>query len=206
MPTHIIDTGNQTVSGNFTAIGNLSATGILYGNGSGLTNISGGGGSSSYSTKNISFFTPLDNIPPATLFATLDTRNTIPVLNFDPVANESAVFQGIIPTDSNLLSGLRVNIEWVAKTSTTGNVVWGVQFENHTHDLDSDSYDISLSGVSAAQGTSGILSTISLNCTAVDSLSQGDSFRFKVTRSGSHESDSLLEDAQLMYVHLTTVA
>lgn len=205
MPTHIINTGNQTVSGNFTAIGNLSATGIVYGDGSGLTNISGGGGSSSYSTKNISFFTPLDNIPPETLFATLDTRNTIPVLNFDQTLNESAVFQGILPTDSNLLSGLRVNLEWVT-IATSGDVVWSVQFENHTHDLDSDSYDISLSGVSAAQGTSGILSTISLNCTAVDSLSQGDSFRFKVTRSGAAALDTLTDNAQLMYVHLTTVA
>ena len=72
--------------------------------------------------------------------------------------------------------------------------------------MDNDSFDIYTTGISAAQGTAGFLSTLSLNCTAIDSITEGDSYRFRISRSGSHVLDTLAGDAQLMYVDLTTVA
>lgn len=62
MPLHITDTGSQTISGNFTTIGNLSATGILYGDGSGLTNVAGGGGGVSFVTLTPSAYATLVSI------------------------------------------------------------------------------------------------------------------------------------------------
>ena len=194
-----IRSGVLKVSDGGTGHGTLVA-GFFSGDGSQITNL--------VHAKNLSYFTPLDNIPPSGtgLFATLDTRNSIPVLNFDPVLNESAIFQGIIPTGSNLLSGIKVNVEWIGFTGVSGNVFWGAQFENATHDLDSDSFDIYTTGISAAQTGAGIISTLSLNCTGIDLIREGDSFRLKVTRSGASSLDTLFGDAQLVYVDLTTIA
>jgi hypothetical protein len=127
-------------------------------------------------------------------------------LNFDAALNESGIFQGIIPTGSNLISGIKVNVEWIASTGIAGNVVWGARFENATHDLDSDSFDIFTTGLSATSTGAGIISTLSLNCTAIDGIKEGDSFRLNILRSGSHASDTLGGDAQLVYLDLTTIA
>ena len=72
--------------------------------------------------------------------------------------------------------------------------------------LDSDSFDIFTTGLSATNGTAGIISTLSLNCTAIDSITQGDSFRLNILRSGSHPLDTLAGDAQLVYLDLLTIA
>jgi hypothetical protein len=192
-----IATGVLKVSDGAAGHGTLTA-GFFSGDGRQITNL--------VHAKNLSYFTPLDNIPPAVGFATLDTRNSIPILNFDAALNESGIFQGIIPTGSNLISGIKVNVEWIASTAIAGNVVWGARFENATHDLDSDSFDIFTTGLSTTNGTAGIISTLSLNCTAIDSLTQGDSFRLNIIRSGSHASDTLAGDAQLLYVDLLTIA
>jgi hypothetical protein len=60
--------------------------------------------------KSWCYFTPLDNQPPASGFATLDTRNSIAVLDFDHVAEESAVFVGVVPDNAVVSSGISVRI------------------------------------------------------------------------------------------------
>ncbi len=82
------------------------------------------------SVRTKTVFTARDNQPPATNFATLDTRNSIPVLEFDAATTESAVFMGVMPSGSDLSSGLQVRIWWMADTATSGNVRWGVSFED----------------------------------------------------------------------------
>jgi hypothetical protein len=72
-------------------------------------------------TKTLRLFTALDNQPPASAFATLDTRNSIAVLDFDDTTEESAVFVGVVPDNANLASGLSVRIHWMATTATSGN-------------------------------------------------------------------------------------
>ena len=42
-------------------------------------------------------FTPLSNEPPSSNFATFDTRNAHPVLDFDDTTEEKVVFTGIMP-------------------------------------------------------------------------------------------------------------
>jgi hypothetical protein len=192
-----IGAGILKVSDGAAGHGTLNA-GFFSGDGRRLTNL--------VHAKNLSYFTALDNTPPIAGFATLDTRNSIPALNFDAALNESGVFQGVIPTGSIITGGIIVNIEWIALTGTAGNVVWGARFENATHDLDSDSFDIFTTGLSAANGSAGIISTLSLNCTAIDSLTQGDSFRLNIIRSGTHPLDTLAGDAQLLYLDLLTIA
>jgi hypothetical protein len=81
---------------------------------------SGGGGGS----KTLARFTTRDNQPPASNFATLDTRNSIAVLDFDAATKETAVFVGVIPQGADLTSGLSISIFWMATTATSGDCIW----------------------------------------------------------------------------------
>lgn len=171
--------------------------------GSGLS-ISGTTLSSTASgTKSFAKFTPADNNPPATNFATLDTRNSVLVLEFDAATDESAVFVGYIPEGATLTNGLKVRLSWMADTATSGNVRWGVQFEADGTDLDSDSYDTATLVTSAANGTSGIETVAEITATSIDSLAAGDRFRLKVYRDADDATnDTMTGDAQLVAVEV----
>lgn len=159
--------------------------------------------SNSLRSKTISVFTPHHNNPPATNYATLDTRNSILVLEFDSATQESAYFTGIIDETRLLTSGITVKIYWMADTATSGNVRWGVQFEKTGTDLDSDSFDTNAQVTSAANGTSGIETVASISITTIDSLAAGDRYRLKVYRvADDATNDTMSGDAQLVAVEV----
>jgi hypothetical protein len=148
-------------------------------------------------------FTARDNHPPATNFATLDTRNSVLVLEFDAATEESATFIGVIPENAVLTNGLTVRLWWMGDTATSGNVRWGVQFEDTGTDLDADSYDTNAQVTSAASGTSGIESVASITITTIDSLAAGDRFRLRVYRvAADATNDTMTGDAQLVAVEV----
>src|SRR3990167_4186198 len=68
-------------------------------------------------------FTAAANTPPTASFATPDTRNNHPVLDFDGTADESAVFGAVLPT-TYASGGLSVDIYWTATSATSGDCVW----------------------------------------------------------------------------------
>jgi len=157
-------------------------------------------------TKTYAVFTATDNQPPATAFATLDTRNSIAVLDFDDATDESAVFVGIIPEAASLGSGLKIRLHWMATTATSGNVVWDVSLERMTTDLDSDDFGTIASGTAAANGTSGILTVTEITLTTIDSVTAGDGFRLKVTRDANNASDTMTGDAELIAIEIRSAA
>jgi hypothetical protein len=157
-------------------------------------------------SKTYAVFTALDNQPPATAFATLDTRNSIAVLDFDDATDESAVFVSIIPEGASLGSGLKIRLHWMATTATSGNVVWDVSLERMNTDLDSDSFDTIASGTAAASGTSGILTVTEITLTTIDSVTAGDGFRLKVTRDANNGSDTMTGDAELVVCEVRSAA
>jgi hypothetical protein len=164
-----------------------------------------GGGSGG--TKTYAVFTAEHNQPPATAFATLDTRNSIAVLDFDAATDESAVFVGVIPEGASLGSGLKVFIHWMASTATSGNCRWGVQFEKSGTDLDTDSFDTATEAHSAANGTSGIETVTEITATAIDSLAAGNRFRLKVFRNADDATnDTMTGDAELIAVEVRSAA
>jgi hypothetical protein len=165
--------------------------------------VSGGsGGTKTYAV----FVAGLENSPPSTAFATLDTRSSIPCLDFDDATDESAVFMGIIPEGASLGSGLKIRLHWMATTATSGNVVWDVSLERMTTDLDSDSFDTIASGTAAANGTSGILTVTEITLTTIDSVTAGDGFRLKVTRDANNASDTMTGDAELVVCEVRSAA
>jgi hypothetical protein len=157
-------------------------------------------------SKTYVVFTATDNQPTATAFATLDTRNSIAVLDFDDATDESAVFVSIIPEAASLGSGLKIRLHWMATTATSGNVVWDVSLERMTTDLDSDSFDTIASGTAAANGTSGILTVTEITLTTIDSVTAGDGFRLKVTRDANNASDTMTGDAELVVCEVRSAA
>ena len=163
----------------------------------------GGGGGG---TKTYAFFTPLDAQPPASNFATLDTRNSIAVLEFDAATEESITFVGIMPEAASLGSGLKVRIHWMADTATSGDCRWGVAFERMTTNLGSDSFDTVAEANGTANGTSGIPTVTEITITTIDSIVAGDAYRLKVYREAADAADTMTGDAQLIAVEVRSAA
>lgn len=168
--------------------------------GTALAGAAGGG------TKTYGVFTPMTSQPPASNYATLDTRNSIAVLDFDDTTSESAVWTGVMPEAASLGSGLIVKLHWMATTATANGVTWAASFERMNTDEDSDSFDTATNGSSTTSGTSGILTVTSITCTTIDSIAAGDAYRIKIARLPSDGSDTMSGDAELVAVEVRSAA
>lgn len=155
------------------------------------------------SGDSICIFTPQQNEPTASAFATFDTRNAIAVLDFDDTTDESAVFGGVLPRNY-AGGGLTVTIIWMATSATTAEVRWDVQIERHqddTDDLDADTFAAVQSVTATTASASGepAYDTIAFTSGAqMDSLAAAESFRLKITRDANHADDDMTGDAELM--------
>lgn len=157
-------------------------------------------------TRTIEQFSALDNQPPATNFATLDTRNSIAVLDFDDATKETAVFVGVISEAASLGSGLIVRLHWMATSATSGDCRWEVAVERSNTDLDADSFDTVATGTTTTNGTSGIASVTAITVTTIDSVAAGDLFRLRVSRDAANAGDTMAGDAELIAVEVRSAA
>ena len=178
---------------------------VLSTNGSAVLSWATASGGGSGGTKTYTVFTPNQNQPPATDFATLDTRNSILVLDFDDGDDESAIFVGVIPEAASLGSGLKIRLHWAA-IETSGDCVWDVSLERMNTNLDTDSFDTIASATAATNGTSGILTVTEITLTTIDSVTAGDGYRLKVTRDATNVSDTMSGDAELVLVEVRSAA
>lgn len=156
-------------------------------------------------TKTLFVFTPTTSQPPASNFATPDTRNSIALLDFDDTTSESAFWVGVVPEGTSLGSGINVIVHWLASTATSGGVAWGVSFEKMTSDLDTDSFDTEVIGSSTTNGTSGIETRTSITITTIDGIASGDMFRFKLSRKTANGADTMVGDAEVVAVEVRAV-
>lgn len=157
-------------------------------------------------SKTYARFSALDNQPPASAFATLDTRNSIAVLDFDDATDESAIFVNVMPEGAVLGSGLLIRLHLTATSATSGNSVWDVSLERMNTDLDSDSFDTVASATVAADATSGKPFYADITLTTIDGVTPRDGFRLKVTRNASNGSDNMSGDAELFLVEIMSAA
>ncbi len=168
---------------------------------SGTTLTAGAGG-----TKTYAVFNARDNQPPSTAFATLDTRNSIAILDFDSATDESAIFLGVIPEAAVLGSGLKIRLIWTATSATSGDCVWDASIERMNTDIDSDSFDTIASVTTTTNGTSGVPNYSEITLTAIDSVTAGDGFRLKINRDANNGSDTMTGDAELIAVEVRSAA
>lgn len=153
---------------------------------------------------------PIMNEPPASNFATLDTRNSHPVLDFDDTTEESAFFKLTIPQDVSIANGIAVKIHFMATSATSGNVRWGAAVERlsaSSHDLDSDSFGTAAEQNAVVDTTSGEIAECTVTITSLDGLSSGGTFRLKIYRDSTDTTnDTATGDAEFLFAVVTGVA
>lgn len=161
---------------------------------------SGGGGSSKYRKV----FRPRDNEPPTTNFATLDTRNSHPVLDFDTTTQEAAIFSDMMSAGYGG-GDITVAVTAALTSATSGTLGWDATFERvgTAQDIDSDSWATAQTvTATTVPGTSGFLLTLSVSITAggagTDSLAAGEAYRLRIRRDVTN--DTAAGDAELWAV------
>jgi hypothetical protein len=168
-----------------------------------IADLGGGGGGGGLWAWHLEW-SPIDNEPPTTNYATLDLRNNRPVLDFDTTTQEAAIFTGILPSDY-AGAGVTVTLFCSLTSATSGTVGWDVAFERtleSSDDIDSDSFATAQTVTAVTvPGTSGQILKMSVNISHganMDSLAAGDLFRIRVRRDVAN--DTATGDAELLRV------
>lgn len=154
-------------------------------------------------------FLPSNNEPPSSNYATLDTRNQIPALEFDRPTDKSAVFSAILPRRYGG-NGINVAIHWAAETSTGTSQIcrWEGSFEARAgSSMDTDSFaavQASGSNPSATLGGEVITTLLFTDGAQIDSLSAGGLYRLKVSRDADQSggTDNMTGTAQLLAIEV----
>jgi hypothetical protein len=158
----------------------------------------------------IQFF-PKDNEPPASDFATIDTRNSHPVLDFPASGSPTAIFRQYVPAGvifAESGTAMTVYIDAAATSATVGpnNVIgWNVSWERLVpggQDLDSDNFGTAQTGSNTINATSGVMTRVAVTFTQAQlpaGFAAGDMFRLRVQRNNSVGSNHT-GDAELVGV------
>jgi hypothetical protein len=204
----------QTASGAAVSVGTIAATEVGTSGSAGTSTFlrgdmtwatpSGTGGG----TKTYARFTPLDNQPLTSAYATFDqTGAGVALLDFDPAGLEHAAFVSVLPEGASTSSGLKIRLVWTPDGANTQAAVWGVAFQriDTTTDLDADAFSNFVTATAAASGTAGVpvITELTLTGTAdLDSIVAGDFYRVRISRDGTHTSDALTVDASLVAIEI----
>lgn len=148
-------------------------------------------------------------VPPATLYATMDTRaggstpnESDPVADFDDSTIEYTDCYLEFPRNY-AGGGVTLTLKWMATTATTGDVVWGAAFRriaDDAEDIDaSHAYDYNDVTATTASATGEYKYTdITFTDGAdMDSLAVGESFILRIRRNATSGSDTMTGDAEL---------
>jgi hypothetical protein len=145
--------------------------------------------------------------------ATFDTRamhlGFVPVLDFDPDADEYAIFGAVMPRHY-AGGGVTETIGWMATSATSGTVRWDGAFKSITDDaddLDTKPLDTARSVTSTTASASGEVKyeTIAYaNGDEMDSVAAGEYFQFQLNRDANNGSslDTMTGDAELVFVEI----
>lgn len=154
------------------------------------------------SSGTMAVFTPLCNEPTTVNYATLDLRNSHPVLDFDASTGEFGTFTGVMPQHYSG-GGTDVWLHWTAEA--TGDVYWEAAWERMDtgFDIDADGFAAVNNTVSTSAGTQGITAITQISFTNgadMDSVIAGDAFRLQLRRASSNGTDTLSADVNLLAV------
>ncbi len=147
-------------------------------------------------------FHPYHNEPPSASYATLDTRNQRPMLDFDAGGSEAAIFGAILP--QHYSGGGITARHWVSFSSATAGsgIILGTleAVKEGSHDLDDDGWgsaSTSTFAVPANSGSQTIVSIAFADGGAMDDASAGDSFRYRIQRDAENTVDDASGDLEI---------
>jgi hypothetical protein len=167
--------------------------------------VSGGSGGGGPDT--LCVLLPHAYFPAATAYATRDTRNNTPVLDFDDSVDESALWLDVMPV-RYAGGGITVEIEFAATSATSGDVVWTAALERigaESQDLDADGFASAKTVTATVSSTCGKTKMASIAFTdgaEMDSVAAGNTFRLQITRDANNAADTATGDAELVAVHV----
>ena len=150
-------------------------------------------------------FTPQCNEPPASNFATLDTRNQHPVLDF--ALNEIGIYSSVMPRHYGG-GGVTIYLHY----AMTSGVADDIKLETYFERIGDQQQDIDSDGFAAAQntgditvpGTSGnvdIIPSTHTDGAQMDSIAVGEGFRLKVKRIAVGGTDAS-GDLELRFIEI----
>ncbi len=152
-------------------------------------------------------FYPADNEPTAANYATFDTRNLHPVLDFDAGTNEFAVFSDVMPQHYAGTTGVTVFVHYSMSSAEADTIDWDAAFErigDQQLDVDGDSFAAANSvDNTTVPGTTGLVDIVSVAFTDgadMDSVAAGELFRIKINRDAA--SDDAAGDGELHAVEI----
>ncbi len=156
------------------------------------------------SGNSLLIFTPQNNEPPASAFATLDTRNAHLVLDLDDTTAESIVFTGILPRNY-AAGGLTVYIHYAMTSAVANAIVLSSAFErigDGIQDIDADGFATAVNSASttvpATSGNVDILSIAHTDGAQIDSIAVGEAFRLKIARVPADAGDTAAGDCEVL--------
>jgi hypothetical protein len=158
-------------------------------------------------SKIIRNWLPTDASFPSSNYATLDIRNTHPVLDFDDSTFESAYFHGVMPDNYEADASVVVEVYFCMTSATSGAVNFAIRLENMQGlDIDSDGFASYGGFTDTVPGTAGQVTsataTLTLASSQLDSLTAGDLFRLHVARNGANVADTATGDAEVIMVEM----
>lgn len=154
-------------------------------------------------------FFPANGEPPASNYATLDTRNVTLVLDFDDTTDESMEFAGFMPRHYDG-GGITVTVGWAATTATSGTISLDVAFKSisdDADDLDSKAFAAANNANPTTASASGEVDYATITFTDgadMDSIAAGEYFRMLITRDadGTTSTDDMTGDMELVFVEI----
>lgn len=161
------------------------------------------------SGNTLAYFNALNAEPPASGYATFDTRNGVAVLDFDDTTDESVDFGGLMPRNY-AGGGLTVTVGWMATSATTGTISLDVSFMSVTDDaddLDTKTFAAANNANPTTASATGEVDFATITFTDgadMDSVAAGEYFRLRVTRdaNGTTSTDNLSGDMELVFVEI----
>jgi hypothetical protein len=167
-----------------------------------VSGLSGGG---SAGPDTLYTFIPTLGEPPSSNYATLDTRNDRPVLDFDASTDEAMHWTFVLPERYDG-GGVTLEIHVMATSATSNDFVFGAAFEKLAgQDLDSDGFATAQTATVTVNGTSGVKSIATITFTdgaQMDSVGAGEAGRVKIYRDADNGSDDATGDAEYITAQL----
>lgn len=159
-------------------------------------------------TGTLGYMTPVAGHAPGAAAATVSTRNSKPIVAYDPTTEEHYRWTWVIPNGFNTpaLDGadnLNFLLHWTS-SATSGSVRWVVKLQRLTGvDIDSDSFASGSVVTTAVSGTAGTVVVSTTGNVGLDSAVAGDAVEIDVYRDTGDAGDTVdSNDAELLAIEI----